>query len=138
MGKKTIVILIMFSLIGLNFSYAQETLHVPETLEEAGEMGKGTGRKIIELLPNILEDLWENRVLSVWRKMWDFAKNIWENYIFAYLQRIWEKIAAFLKKEIKKRIPIIKEEFEKEKEELKEEAPELGKSLWERFRELIK
>jgi len=39
---------------------------------------------------------------------------------------------------VEKRKPIIEEEFKKEKEELKEEVPEVTKSLWEKFKELIK
>ena len=34
--------------------------------------------------------------------------------------------------------PIIKKEIEKEKDELIEELPGVTKSLWERFKELIK
>lgn len=131
MMKKLIVISIFCGLLLPNFSFAQP-IQPPENLEEAKELGQKaleTGQKE---LPSILEKIWQGEVLPFWQKMWDwFQKNIWQPYI-----------EPPLKTEIEKRKPVIEEEFQKEKEETKESAktevvPAL-KSLWERFKELIK
>lgn len=134
--------LLAFLIIGLFLptfvSLAQQNLQVPETLPEAKGLGEGIGKKIIELLPGVLKELWEKEVLPTWRKMWEMAKNIWEKHIFPRFKIVWEKINAVFGKEIEKRKPTVEEEFKKEKEELKKEAPEIGKSFWERFKDLIK
>ena len=65
--------------------------------------------------------------------------DFWEN-------NIWPKIAGWFKKEVEPRVkqeyekrkPMLEQEFQKEKEELKQELPKVSKSLWERFKELIK
>lgn len=72
------------------------------------------------------------------------VKNIWQEVkIFAqkpisWLKTIWQRIVFFLDKEVEKRKPEIKEEFQKEKQEMKEDIPKVTKSLWEKFKELIK
>ena len=109
-------------------SFSQETsITPPETVGEAKEIGK----KALEVgeteLPSILQKIWQEDVLPIWTKMFNWFKD-----------NIWIKIWPLAEEEIEKRKPIIEEEFEKEKEELKEEAPEIGKSLWEKFKELIK
>jgi hypothetical protein len=56
----------------------------------------------------------------IWNSIWEWFRNIWNT--------IWQ--------EIEKRKLIIQEEFEKEKQKIKE-LPEVGKSFWERLKELI-
>ena len=60
------------------------------------------------------------------------------NYANSWFQPFWERIERSFKKEVKRRQPIIEEEFKKEQKEMKTEAPKIGKSLWERLKELIK
>jgi hypothetical protein len=128
--RKITTFLILFGLLSPIFSFAQEPMGPPETLEEAKEMGKQVGKQTLEKLPDILKGIWEREILPAWRKMYNWAKNIWDSYI-------WPKIGSWLKKEIEERKPAIEEEFKKEKEEVKKEAPEIGKSIWERFKELF-
>lgn len=143
--RKYLLSILLISLILPSFSFAQEVpqLTPPKTLDEAKEIGERAGRKTLELLPGILKNIWRNEVLPIWQKMYDWGKNLWTNYI-------WPKLGSWLKREveprveeeIEKRKPIIEEEFQKEKEELKEEIkkelPKVKKSLWERFKELLK
>ncbi len=126
--KKGIVAILLVSLFSFgNFAAAQSSLDQPETVEEAKELGK----KALEIgkkeLPGIIEKIWEQEVLPIWQKMYNW-----------FLENIWAEVWPYAEKEIEKRRPLIEEEFEKEKQELREEAPELGKSLWQRFKELIK
>ena len=65
--------------------------------------------------------------------------------VLTWLKNTWQKISSFLKKinsflseEVEKRKPEIKEEFKKEKQEMKEDIPRVGKSIWQRFLELIR
>ena len=138
---KFVTILILVGLILPSFSFAQEKpLSQPESLKEAKEMGKKILDSAFKELPGILKRIWKEEVLPVWKKMSDW-----------FLASTWPKIKSFFKKEIEpktkkeieKRKPVIKEEFKKEKEELKKEVKEKIiskslKSLWEKFKELIK
>jgi len=126
--KKTIAILIILGLFMPVLSFSQETsITPPETVGEAKELGEKALEVGEKELPGILQKIWQEDVLPVWTKMFGWFKD-----------NIWIKVWPLAEKEIEKRKPMIEEEFEKEKEELKEEAPEIGKSLWEKFKELIK
>jgi hypothetical protein len=144
--KKTIAILIILGLFLPVLSFSQENpIQPPETMlaetssnlapranlprsaEEAKEMGKKALEVGEKQLPNILQRIWQEDVLPIWQRMFNWFK------IY-----IWDKVWPWAEEKIEERKPIIEEEFEKEKEELKEEAPEIGKSLWEKFKELLK
>jgi len=131
--KKTIGFLLIFSLILPSLSFAQkQPLAPPETLEGAKEIGGKTIHSILLQLPETLKRIWREEVLPIWQKIYNWLKKtFWDPYL-----------SPFFKREIEKRKPIIEEEFEKEKKEMKEEVktelPKIGKSLWERFKELIK
>lgn len=126
--KKTITILILFGFLLPSFTFGQEQpqIKAPESMEEVKELGKKALEVGEKELPGIIKRVWKEEVLPVWQKMWDWFKaNIWA--------RIWPK----LEEEIEKRKPLLEEEFGKEKEELKEELPKVGKSLWEKFKDLL-
>jgi len=136
--KKIIIIFVLVGLISPVFSWAEnasEPIRAPGTIEEAKELGEEALEVSQKKLPGTLEKIWNEDIIPVWERMYNW-----------YLQNIWPKIESWFKKEveprveeeIEKRKPILEEEFQKEKEELKEEIPEVSKSLWERFRELIR
>lgn len=130
---KTIIILSIIGLLLPSFSFAQ--VEQPETLEEAKEMGEKALEVSKKELPGILEKIWEEDVLPLWEKMYNwFMINIWPK-----IERWFKKeVEPRVKEEVEKRKPIIEEEFEKEKEEAKKELPKVTKSLWKRFKELLK
>ncbi len=136
MTKKIISILIISGLLLPIFSFAQnQEFKQPETPEEV----KALGEKALEVgkkeLPGVLEGIWKEEILPIWQKMYDWFKtNIWPT-IESWFKK---EIEPRVKEETEKRKPIIEEEFKKEKEEAKEEVPEVTKSLWEKFKELIK
>lgn len=107
------------------YSSAQEIApKAPETLEEAKELGE----RMLKAFPEALKKPWQEAVV-IWKRMWVWFKNLGYS--------IWYRINSFLGREVEKRKPEIQEEFEKEKQEMKEEIPKVGKSLWQRFKELI-
>ena len=134
----------IISLLSANFALAQEEPRVtaPETFEEAQELGESFLETIKKDLPGILGKIWREDVLPIWENMYQIWSNWWDSFIQPWLQNIWYKFMALLSQEIEKRKPQIEETFEKEKEELKEEireeVPEVGKSFWDKFKELIK
>jgi len=140
MIKKIILALIILGLLlpGFAFSEQPPSIQAPETLEEAREIGERAGKEIKEKLPGILEQIWKEEVMPIWRGMWQWFNGVWNRHIGPRIEAIWQRIQELLGKEIEKRKPIIEEELEREKEELKKELPEVGKSLWQRFKELIK
>jgi len=133
--KKIIIILVLTGFLSPSFSFAQwekPPLTMPETTEQAKELGEKALEVTKTALPGIIKQIWQEEALPVLLKMWNWCKKtFWDPYL-----------GPFFQKEIEKRKPIIKEEFEKEKQETKESAkteviPTL-KSLWEKFKELIK
>ncbi|MFH1462427.1 MAG: hypothetical protein ABIG08_01935 [bacterium] len=136
MLKKTIIIFALIGLFFSCFSFAQSEpqIKAPETVEDAKELGEKAVDVSKEELPGIVERIWKEEVLPVWQKMRDWFKNIWlkvENWFEKH-------VYSWVKEKIEKKKPEIQQEFQKEKEELKEEAPKVGKSLWEKFKDLIR
>ena len=134
--KIIINFLIIFSLISPVFSLAQnQPVQPPETLEEVQKIGEKALEVGEKELPGVLEKIWKEEVLPIWEKMYQWCKiNIWPK-IESWFK---EEVEPRVKEEAEKRKPIIEEEFKKEKEEVQGELPEVTKSLWEKFKELIK
>ena len=128
--KKRIIftILAVFFIFNQNiFVFAQQGApEIPQTIEEAQVVGK----KVLEGLPGVFKEALGG--------MLNWLKDLWESYFFPFLRKIWQITINFLRKEVEERKPDIQEEFKKEKQELKEELPEATKSLWQKFKELIK
>jgi len=104
---------------------------MPETIEEAKELGKKALEVGEKELPGIIAKTWQEKILPVWQKMWHWFKT-----------NIWSRVENWLRSEIEKRKEILKEGLEAEKKEIKEElkteVPKTGQSWWEKFKELIK
>jgi len=125
MNKKIIFLTIIIGFLLTGFM-AKCFAQAPQTFEEA----KTLAQKILFGLPEALKNPWQE-ALAIWNKMANWFKNIWDSYIYPWFWNI-------LGKEVEKRKPEIQQEFEKEKQEMKEEIPKATKSLWQRFKELIK
>ncbi|MDO8424384.1 MAG: hypothetical protein Q7S70_00410 [bacterium] len=122
-----VILSISFSLFS-NFSFAQIPGQTPpDNLNEAQEMGERALEISKEKLPGTLEKIWQKEVLPVWEKMYGW-----------FDKKIGFKIKNLFLGEMEKRGPDIKKEFQKEKQEAKEEAPSLAKSLWQKFKDLIR
>ncbi len=128
--------LIIFSLILPHITFAKsQTITLPQTFQEAKGMGENALEILFYDLTGVLKGIWKKNVLPIWQKIYNFWRfNIWPK-IHGFFKKEVENPA---KKEFEKRKPIIKEEFKKEKEELKKDIPKVSKSLWEKFKELIK
>ena len=100
----------------------------PQTLDEA----KGVGEQILLLLPQAMQQVWNEEVLPIWSKAWVIAQDLWIKYV-------WWRIEP----EFNRRKALIPGELEKEKEELSQEfQTELESQgglwgLWERLKVLI-
>lgn len=160
--KKLLSSVLIISIFGISipfYAFAQSPLPgtnsiIPEG--SRGEEGKGTVpveapatteeaksfiSKILSFFPNALKKTWE-AAKNILQKFFEFWSSFWDNTVQPWLKGIWDKLLSFLGKEIEERRPAIKEEFEKEKEamkeSIKEEGIEVGKSLWEKFKDLIR
>jgi hypothetical protein len=108
---------------------------INEALDVSGKLLENTQKE----MPGLMERIWQNEVLPVWQKMFDWTKtHLWDNKLSSWLKNLWQNIKELFSSEVEQRTPTVKEEFSKEKQELKEEAPQVSKSLWEKFKELIK
>ena len=131
---------VLINMILPSISFAQSNPQVsgpPETLEEA----RNVGIKALKIFPAVFKGLWQE-ALGVWQAMFRAIKSFWGKYIQPWLQSLWEKIKTSLFQEGKRRKPIIEEEFKKEKTEMRKEiktqTPKIEKSIWEKFKDLIK
>jgi hypothetical protein len=132
--RGAVCLVLLLSLAPLT-GLAQRSLEAPQTLEEA----KGFGLNIIEQLPSKMSEIFQNEVLPLWKKIFDwFAVRLaalWENTAKDWIQGWIDRIKELLGQEIEARKPGIQQSFQEEKQELKENIGEL--SLWERFKSLI-
>lgn len=138
MRKQSFFAVFLFATI-LSVSFHNVTLAIdpnvkaPENFDEAKKVGEKTINIAKNDLPSIIKNIWQNEVWPVWKKIGESIKNFWN----VYFQNSWERFKNIFQKEIDTRKPMIKEEFQKEKTELKTEAPAVGKSLWEKIKEII-
>lgn len=138
MRKQSFFAVFLFATI-LSVSFHNVTLAIdpnvkaPENFDEAKKVGEKTINIAKNDLPSIIKNIWQNEVWPVWKKIGESIKNFWN----VYFQNSWERFKNIFQKEIDTRKPIIEEEFQKEKTELKTEAPTVGKSLWEKIKEII-
>ena len=132
--KNLIIILLIIGLILPSFSFAQTGL--PESGEEAGQMAEKGLTTLLKDLPGALKQVWSEEAVPIWLGMWNKAKKPLEA-LKTRINGVWDDIRLLFGLEVEKRKPAIQEEFQKEKQELKKEAPKVGKSLWQRFKELL-
>jgi len=128
--KNLILFLIFTGLLFPSLSFSQQA----DLPENPGEV-KILWEKVLKIgeteIPRIAKKIWEEQVLPIWQGMYRWAKDhIWTRF-YSWFQKV-------ISPEIEKRKPQIKEEFEKEKEEARQEIPKVGKSLWEKFKEIIR
>jgi hypothetical protein len=131
---------IILNLAAPIFVFAQTNiLNQPQNVNEALDVGKKGLETTQKEMPGLIGKTWQNEVLPVWQKMLDWVKNnLWENKLGSWLKNFWQKTKEIFNSEVSQRTPVVKENFQKEKQQLKEEAPQVGQSLWEKFKELIK
>jgi|APFre7841882654_1041346.scaffolds.fasta_scaffold147208_2 hypothetical protein len=134
--KKIIIFFVMCGLILPLFSFAQDgQISPPKNLDELKTFGQKVGDSFKSNFPDAVKKVWEEKVLPTWEGMYEWVKN-----------NIWPRVEGFFKtivkpkvqEEVEKRKPVVQEEFQKETQALKQEAPQVGQTLWERFKELIK
>lgn len=109
------------------------TPEAPETIDEAETIGIN----VLGSFPNALKRVGQE-ALKVWRGFFEKLKGFWNSRIGPYLINFWNKIKSFLGKEVEKRKPEIEQELEREKKEMKTEIPKVSKSIWQRFKDLIR
>ena len=141
--KQLIIILLIFGFLVPIFGFGQVpiapgTIEAPKTIKEAEKMVDEIIVLTDKELPGIIEQIWRNEVMPIWLGMWNFFRNIWNRHFNPRIERIWQRIQELLGREIEKRKPIIEEEIQKEKEQIKKELPQVGQSLWDKLRELIR
>src|SRR4030042_181798 len=111
----------------------------PENIDQAKEMGEKALEVTKTQAPGIISDVWKEEVVPVWKKMFGWAKEkIWDDWLSPWLKNLWATILRILKVEVENRVPGAQQEIQKEKEQIQAEAPQVGRSLWDKFLEIIK
>lgn len=142
MKKISTIIFLAFTLsLAVSFPVfcRAQTINQPENMEEVKQLGEKALESVKKEAPGAIKKIWANEVLPVWKKMFIWAKeSVWDNHLAVWLNNLWNNIANILKGEVEQRKEAIGEEFQKEKQEIKAEAPIVGKTIWEKLKELIK
>ena len=118
-----LIISIFMPSLSLAFELPKDAEESQELLEKGLEVGK-------EELPGLVENIWTNEVVPIWGRMYNWFKN-----------HIWPIFFDWFEKDIEPELERIRtnleEEFDKEKTEVREELPKVGRSLWDKFKEII-
>lgn len=139
--KKILLLSILSGILFTNFAFAENYMNqtrIPENVDEGKNFISRIFDEFIKRFPEIARKTWEEEILPLWKKMYEIAVNFWKNHLESAFFDLWNKIKSIASKEIQERKPQIKEDFEQEKKELKEEAPAVGKSVWQRLKDLVK
>ena len=83
---------------------------------------------ILYELPGIIKEVFEEKVLPIWSRMYEWFK-----------ESVWENIKPLTKEEIERRKQIAEEEAQKEKEELLQEIGEISikNEFWGKIQEFL-
>lgn len=87
---------------------------------------KDIGEGIKQEFPVILEKIWEEEVIPLWKTMINKIKDWWNS-------SVWPFIKSIFIREIEEKKLELEQEFSKQKESM----PELKDNLWGSFRELL-
>lgn len=134
---KNIFILFLFIFLIFPSAGVFAQLNQPQTVKEARQMAEQAVETGQKELPGALERVWEGEVVPIWSKMWNVAKKPWDS-LKRQLSVLWDDIRLLFGQEIRDRKPVIKGELEKEQKEFQEDVPQVKKSLWEKFKEIIR
>ena len=92
---KIIMILSIVIISGLtvpSFSVVQAGIDIPSGFQDV----KDFVMQIIKQLPEKIKDIWQNRVVPVWRSMMDRGYNWWETSVLPWLKNIFPTIKQWL------------------------------------------
>ena len=83
---------------------------------------------ILYELPGIIKEIFEEKVLPIWSRMYEWLK-----------ENVWENIKPLTREEIERRKKIAEEEAQKEKEELLQEIGEISikNEFWGKIQEFL-
>jgi len=143
-------LIIIFVFPFLTLGQSSSNLTPPKTIEESKSFFENAIKIIIEKIPAIIKEIWQNQILPIWQKMWNWVKDFWTNFFGEKISNFWysflkPKISSFLEEirtlfggVIEKEKPVIEKELEKEKEEIRKNIPMNNHPYIEKFKELFR
>jgi hypothetical protein len=137
--KTLIVLSALAAILFPSFAFCQNGLSVPDNAQEAKDLGNRALDAMKSKGISAINDAWKNEVLPLWQKIYEWVKiNLWENALGRWLKNIWHSTLRILKLEVEERKPGIEERVQTETGALKDEAPKVGKTLWQKFQDIIR
>ncbi|MCD6550337.1 hypothetical protein J7K24_02210 [bacterium] len=147
--KNFIVGLIIISFFLPCLSFATTTIKQPENIQEAQSFFSKAIQKLTKELPSAIKKLFQEQIIPIWTKMWNWTKNLWENRLRPFLYNLWysnlkAKIKGFIENtrnffqekfhsKIKPKEQEIQQEFIKEKKEMEEDVSRITHPLRDRI-----
>jgi hypothetical protein len=136
--KISVISLLFLSLMVPVFHSVKADVELPETVDEAKEMGNRTVEAIENELPSLIKSTWQNEVWPIWKSAYQwFLDHVWNNWLGSKVSNLWESAKRIFTNEVEERTPNVEQEFKTEKEEIKTETPTVLKSLWEKILEFV-
>ena len=115
-------------LIGLLFTQNVQVVNAKVITGNVEEILDRVVDFILYTLPGMIKELFEEQVLPLWKRMYEWFK-----------ENIWEKIKPLTVEEIERRKQIAEEEAQKERDELMQEIGEISinNDFWEKIKEFL-
>ena len=115
-------------LIGLLFTQNVQVVNAKVITGNVEEILDRVVDFILYTLPGMIKELFEEQVLPLWKRMYEWFK-----------ENIWEKIKPLTVEEIERRKQIAEEEAQKERDELMQEIGEISinSDFWEKIKEFL-
>ena len=140
----------MIYLIMPIFGFAKESFLWPaETTEEGKNMLVGGIRKITQEMFSVIKKIWQEKVISILRRLWIWTESLWQNTIKPFFNNLWystlkprvkftlEKLKTLLRNTIGEKEKELRKEFVKEEEEIRKDFSRIIDSLWQKLKELL-
>jgi hypothetical protein len=77
-------------------------------------------------------------IIKVIGETLNVLKGIWNRYIFPVLHKIWITVTSVFGKEVERRKPGFQQDLKQQTEQVKQEAPIVGKSFWQKIKDIFK
>jgi len=129
---------IVIALIMPAFYILADVVAVPQNINEAKEKGIAVVTQLLQQIPQQVTVIWKNEVLPIWSNMWQRGESFYVQYAAPTIKNMLQKAQSIAGQEIKKREPVVRDEFNKETQEMQKDIPIVSKGIWDRFMELIK
>lgn len=127
--SKFVLLSILFGFILAPAVKAENVINLPNSVDEAKEMGRG----VLPMVPNIIKSIW-NDGAGTMNIIFNTITSIWNNGIYPYVDK-------YIMSTVRQRAPKLGEQLQNEKKEMTEDAqkqvPQITQTVWDKLKEMF-